>query len=279
MDSNYEFPKTINSDKWKLYLERRLTNKELHILGNVRSEARMNDKIDSLYDKCELLDPKLYIPSLTELVGNCLFESLNYHNICSSVENLREGLAYVMYQFKDYKNFFPGQAETLNELFVCFNDIEYVFCNDDKKLYKYNYDIMCQDLADDRSWSKLPTQLILMVVSYIFKIKIDIINSDTKVSWVNTIDIHKENSTNTIQIGHISESHYVPLDILGDDEDIVRIHYSVCKNRFIKWAKKNKKLKIKLIQEKQQQQQIETVKNEGFCNLGNANETDIVNFG
>ena len=236
-----EFPKTINIRKWVEYLGRQLTPQEINILQSVRVETKMNDDLKLLHNKCEVLN--YHIPKLKEWDGNCMFESLNYHNIGDSVSSLREGLAFIMYQFKDYENFFPDQKESLSELFVLFNEIEYVHCND--KLYKYTYNIMCRDIADDQSWSKLPTQLILMVISFIFRVKIVIINNQT--TWVNTINIYEEHpieDMKTVYIGHLLESHYVPLDVNNGEDEYVPIYHKDLKRKFIKWAMLMQKHKI-----------------------------------
>lgn len=275
MQINYEYPKTTNVVRWERYLNRRLNVKEHHLLEEVKSEARMNKKIDMIYEKC--IDQKLYIPALTELVGNCLFESLNYHEIGSSVINLRQGLSYIMFQFKDFPNFFPGQESTLCELFTCFNDIEYVFCKEDGKLYKYNYDIMCQDLADDMSWAKLPTQLILMVISYFFGVKIEIINNET--SWVNTINVNLDDqeSLKTIRIGHILESHYIPLDVLNDDEEHKKLYYLDAKRKFIRWGKRTEVNKLQLIQKKMATRSRNRNIN-NYVEMNGINEDDAIDY-
>ena len=81
----------------------------------VKSEQNFNKTLRQLYHICE--QHGLYVPSLTDFDGNCLFNSLSYHNIGESVEDFRKGLAFIMYLFKDYKEMVPGDELTLSEKF------------------------------------------------------------------------------------------------------------------------------------------------------------------
>ncbi len=252
ISSEFQFPKTIDIYEWMQYLGRRLSRKEFGIIHSVIQEKEFNNKMKDLYNICE--KKRLYIPELTKLRGDCLFESLNYHGIGDNVEDLRNSLATVMYLYKDHKNLFPSQEETLQELFTAMNDIKYVVKrnyhndhDDNPEFYKYSYNIMCQDIATCRSWDLLPTQLILMVVSLFYKVEICVINDSSE--WVNTINVFEECDGNIkkdvkrIYVGHLSESHYLPVDILDDDEVIDPIYYNVARIRFIKWGKSIEKRK------------------------------------
>jgi hypothetical protein len=227
------FPRNINVRVWTKYLKKRLTNHELSILQNIRDEKIMNSKMKELHDKVR--EHNLYVSELTKLHGNCLFESLIYYGLADSVSSIREGLAYVMYQFQDYKNFFPSQEESLGELFQYTNEIEHVICSNNKKLYKYSFNVMCQDIVDDMSWAKLPTQLILMTLSLIYKIEIVIYNNEN--DWVNKVNVWENTDTEvkTIYIGHILESHYVPLDIDVDGTESAK-YYKTARSMFFRWG-------------------------------------------
>lgn len=242
----FKFPKTVDIYAWMQYLGRRLSRREFSIIHGVMQEKEFNDRMRDLYDICE--KKKLYIPELTRLRGDCLFESLNYHGIGNDVEDLRNSLATIMYLYKDHKNLFPSQETTLQELFTSMNDIEYVVKRDyhydhdnGPEFYKYSYNIMCQDVATCRSWDLLPTQLILMVISLIYKVEICVVNDSSE--WVNTINVFEEcdedikKDVKRIYVGHLSESHYLPVDVLNDDEVIDPIYYKVARVRFIKWGK------------------------------------------
>lgn len=246
------FPRSINKRKWKEYLGRQLTKKEHILMDSVEGENRLNMNLERLENNSR--EHNLYIPQTTNVNGNCMFESLNYHNIGSCVDNLRQGLSYIMYQYRDYEYFFPEQKESLRALFNEFyNNKKHVYCEEQQKLYKYNYEIMCRDLATNRSWTLLPAELIWRVISLLFKIKIVIIN-DTN-SWVNTIDECK--AEKVIYIGHIFESHFLPLQKIDETENNNKVRYRRNTKRFIKWAKQIEALKVRLYNE-----HLKKVKNE-----------------
>lgn len=197
-----------------------------------------------------------YVPMLTSLDGNCLFESLLYHKIGTSVEQLRQTLALIMYLYKSYKGFFPNREESLEDLFVPFNCVEYVVCKKkvngeiQKEFYKYTYNVMCQDLSNNHSWTRLNTQLVLMVLSYIYKLEFVIVTNrdenkheDDNIMFINTnsndqVDVRK------IYLGILGESHYVPIDILEEDEALEPLYYNDAKTYLLKWAFEIEKRKI-----------------------------------
>ena len=243
------FPRTLNVLQWEFYLNRPLDRHEHVLFHNMKVEMRQNKKLEALYNNC--LPYKLYIPALTNLHGNCLFESLNYHNIGEDVEDLRLALSYIMFQYKNYKNFFDQQNETLEELFNIYNDIEYVYCRNTKKLYKYTYDIMCQDLATNYSWGNLPTQLILMVISKFFDVEFAILSDRfNQITYVHAYEIaNTKPQLKKVYIGHIFENHYVPIDEITDSvEDSSLKTYKEEYVKFIKWgtAMQNKLIQDRL---------------------------------
>jgi len=247
-----EYPKHDTSDpewlnyvkQWENYVEqhlyRKLNKKEYDNLWSYHAEINMNECILLLHHNCVNLG--LHVPILSGLYGDCMFESLNYHGIGKDVKSLREGLSFIMYTFKDYK-LIPSIDLTLSEMFIPYNEVKYVIGKnkfDQKKFYTYTYDIMCQDLSNSCSWSKLPTQLLLTIISFLYKVKIVIIN-DNEGSWNPTINAYEsiENSPTlkTIYIGHIGESHYVPIDYKPINEPHQIKKYKDSKQKFKKWAK------------------------------------------
>lgn len=249
------FPKTISHKAWEQYLGRYLSHQEKFILEGYRAEKYMNQMLDDLYRQC--IKKKIYyVPLLTSLDGNCLFESLLYHKIGSSVEQLRRTLALIMYLYKSYKGFFPNREESLEEMFVPYNCVEYVSCKKkvdgevQKEFYKYTYNVMCQDLSNNHSWTRLNTQLVLMVLSYIYKLEFVIVTNrdankheDDNIMVINTnasdqVDIKK------IYLGILGESHYVPLDILNQDEALEPLYYNEAKTLLLEWASDIEKKKI-----------------------------------
>ncbi len=222
------FPKTINVFEWCKFLNRELNNNEKELFHNVRIEKIMNMQMQKINNNIE--NRNLQISHLTAIDGNCLFDSLSKLNIGENSEQLRKSLTYLMIIFADYKNFFPDQQESLRELFTIFNEIEYVHCKFDSKLYKYNYDIMCQDMYESCNWTRLPTQLILMVLSKIFNLNITIINEN---GFEHNINIGESNSKN-IYLAHIGESHYLPINYINNNQQ--NLEYDEYTNIFLKWA-------------------------------------------
>lgn len=246
------FPRTVDYKIWNEYLGRQLTRNEMFILQDYKAEKCMNKMMDELYEQC-MKKNKLYVPMLTNLDGNCLFESLIYYNISQDVLELRKLLSLIMYIYKDYQGFLPGSELTLQELFnfQTDNEIEHVICknkstSDDHVYYKYTYNVMCQDLSNNHSWTRLPTQLLLLVISYVFKLEIIIIrNSSSYETVINAYEsLTNKPELKTIYLGHLAEAHYVPIDIFFDDETIDPMYYNDAKNDLIEWATKMEKIQI-----------------------------------
>ncbi len=70
---NLDFPRTINVFQWCQYLNRELTTQEQMLFHNVKMEKMMNMRLEQLSEK--LKEKGLEISLLTELDGNCLFNS------------------------------------------------------------------------------------------------------------------------------------------------------------------------------------------------------------
>lgn len=246
------FPRKINLRVWAWYLGRPLSFDEKFLLEDYRSEKHMNDMMAGLYEQC-LKKKQLYVPMLTNLSGDCMFESLVYHGIGENVQQLRNILTFIMYIYKNYKGFLPNTDTTLEEMFNMTNEIEHVLCRRTengetvKEFYKYTYNVMCQDLSNMHSWSRLPTQLIMLLISYIFKVEINVISNtgsyEHKINAYDSFDVKPE--MRTIYFGHLGESHYVPVDVLKDDEEIDPLFYNHAKTRLIDWATKMQNIKVR----------------------------------
>lgn len=279
------FPKTISHKAWEEYLGRSLSHEEKFIMEGYRAEKYMNQMLDDLYKQC-IKKKIFYVPMLTNLDGNCLFESLLYHKIGSSVEQLRHSLALIMYLYKSYSGFFPSRSETLEEMFVPYNCVEYVYCKKKidgeyhKEFYKYTYNVMCQDLSNSHSWTRLNTQLVLMVLSYIYKLEFIILtnrdenkNKDDNMMVINMNEIN-QTDVKKIYLGILGESHYVPLDILGDDEALDPIYYNDAKAQLLEWANKIEKQKIEYYFKQQENDKMNmNIEQPTFVNV-NRIETD-----
>lgn len=242
-----QFPRSVNSKVWKTYLGRNLTPKEYHLLSQFRTEIAFNKQLNVLHDQCD--QGNMFIPCLPDMDGNCLFNSLIEHGIGETVESLRIGLATVMYTFQNYNNFIPETKMTLKEMFDLSNDIEYVGTYNretgERKFYKYTYNVMCQDLSNVNSWSKLPTELILRVISVLYKGKIHIVHPDTK--WISSVDSFEncdiKPEMQDLHLGLLGETHYVPISEKREGFTYRRLVYEDAKNDFKLWAFRMEKLK------------------------------------
>lgn len=230
----YNYKSTDNIDYWEEYLERELTRKELIILSQARSECLFNNKINKVFEKGKTMG--LYIPELTELHGNCIFESLKILGLCEDIDAFRTSIALSMFILKDKKNLIINEdgsnSQSLFELFNDFKEIHYVFCQEDKKIYKYNFDVMCMDLATDTSWTRFNTHLILLFLASLLNLKFTIIQDS---GYVHDIGNITNPDTKTIYLGHIGELHYIPLDVGETEEQCPK--YINRTMMFHEWAK------------------------------------------
>jgi hypothetical protein len=212
-----DYPKSTNIKKWEGYLKRSLTNKEKKLLINAGQEIQLNKYIYNLINNST--NKNLYIPDLTYSNGNCLFESICYHlnklNINITPQDIRKIISTFLKIYKTYPEIFPNNTMTLYEMFNIQNEINYVYDKSSNELYVYNYDIMCSDLYCDNSWERLPTELILMCISFVFDIKIIISHDNGYTHDICT----SHNIEHTIYIGLLGEFHYVPLDIKKNNDD------------------------------------------------------------
>jgi hypothetical protein len=227
-----KYESTVNKEYWRNLLCRNLTSEESYILGNTKCEKVINARIKQINSFGETYG--LYIPMLTNMHGNCIFETLQYFNLCDDIDELRSGIALVMLIFKNTKNFIPNQELTLAELFSFRNEVNHVFCKITKKLYKYNFDAMCIDLAMDCSWTRLNTELILTVMSIILNLKFMIFHDN---GHITTICINENENTKSIHMGLVEEVHYFPLDKKPDpSEEYESPKYTKALKVFHKWA-------------------------------------------
>jgi len=231
------YPRTINIDKWRYYLQRELQPYEFVILRNVFFEKDFNKKLNNLHNNCKLNNT--YIPLLTNINGNCLLECLIYNDIGDNISDLRKSLSLLLYQYKDYKNFFNGRDETLEEIFTLTNDIEQVYCIETDTLNKYTYNVMCQDFCNNHSWDNLPGHLILLFLSQLFNLRFIIISD---IFDKPTIIHAYENSEEVpelrdIYLGHIFENHYLPVIPIDDNYDENKLPtYNEAKKVFHQWG-------------------------------------------
>lgn len=279
-DHDFKFPRKLNVKVWEAYVGRQLTYEERFLIEMCKSEKHMNKMMANLYKHLSEKPKKYYVPCLTNLDGNCLFEALNYYKIGNSVEELRTMLSMIFYIFKDYKNFLPGMETTLSELFSFTNEVNYVSTKDDNgdhKYYRYSYSIMCQDLGNLSCWSRLPTQLILLVVSYLFKVEIIIIHStnghETSINaYEAVIDIP---NVSQIYLGLLGESHYVVLDINLDDGPVPPIFYDEAKRNLAKLGAFLENVKKRQYQERKKEKVDSTEQVSNAVSNNNSNFQEI----
>lgn len=255
------YPKTVKQSEWRKYLGRDLDHHEKIILHDAIIENRFNEtKMKAIYKK--LYTKQMTIPVLTELHGNCFFESLAYLGLGDNAQNLRKAIAYLMYIFKDYKNLIPGQALTLKELFQMelYDEINYVYCKKTDQLFKNSYEIMCLDLCSSHSWSILPTNLIMCMLSRIFRLRFHFIkDTDPLDTTFRTVDafenVDNDQEMKDMYLGHILESHYLPIvqsDTDGDEEEFIEncLYYKESLNTFILWAEAMERKKMIQLEKK-----------------------------
>ncbi len=175
------------------------------------------------------------VGTLTGMDGNCLFESLIYHKVFTgNIQLIRRALSGLLYYLKDEVDIFNnGETRTVEQLFNDTNEIEYVLNYKDDKVYKYDFATMCVDLATDKSWTRLPTMLLLMLISKIYNTTIVILKNTSTYEIV--IDSNLNNSeTRTIHLGNINETHYVPLDNKNEYSRI--LEYDDAKREMRNWV-------------------------------------------
>lgn len=216
------FPRTVHILTWTEYLGRLLDVDEKKILYDVKTEYHNNLKLTELCNNCRQVD--MYIPKLTNLNSHNLFESLVYHNIGSSVETLRKGVACMMYIFRDCTSFLDN-GTTLYDLFSTINNTQYVRRTDDKTVFRYTYSVMCKDLMNNDSWERVPVELVLCVVSKLYKVDIVVFTESDKHCYKTYTPVR------TVYIGRFNNN-YVPVDNIKTEQ----LMYRESMIKFLKWA-------------------------------------------
>lgn len=222
-------PQSFDIDEWKSYADlvgKKITDDEINIIEQAELEEEHNCKLIKLYGKINKLD--LRIVELTNLNGNCLFESLRILGLYDDDVTFRYALAQLLLLFKNDKFKFETEEKSLNELFDLSNNIEEVICDD--IIYKYTFEIMCQDIINRSSWERIPTELLLIFISKLFNINFEIINHRTG----NIIKIYSDNNAPVYYLGHLYESHYVPLKKKAKGQIDIWLLYQKYIKKFIK---------------------------------------------
>lgn len=226
-----DYPSKPDFVKWTKYLNRKLTVQEKKYIIDYMEEIQLNESMTEL--RVNINKKNLCIGHLTDLDGNCLFESLKYHKLFDNELEFRRKISTLMMIFKNEKNIFANQEESLEDLFNMSNYEEYVYVKKSQKMYKYTFELMCYDLSLDKSWNRLPTELLLMFISLICKTKIIILSNQNE--YAIEIDKSELENPNTIYLGHINESHYVPLISIDCENDKILKH-NEAKGKYHKWG-------------------------------------------
>lgn len=221
-----------NNNLLKNNLKRTLLESEINNIINIFIEKKFNLQLK--YLKKNVTSINCFIPKLTNLNGNCLFESLSILGLSETDEILdindkckflRNNIAKILTIVKDF-NIFPNINMTPNEIFQNSNDIEFIKDGDTNKVYEYNYEVMINDLILNNSWHRLPMELILMTISRIYQVKILVLHNKTQyITEINVFkDIIDDNNIDTIRLGLINEEHYLPvLELPQEQKDNKKI--------------------------------------------------------
>lgn len=241
MSRHYTYKNTISQKYWNEQLKKvnsKLTDKTIELFDAVSFDHKLNCGIKKIYDKGK--DFGLHIPELTTIVGNCLFESLESvlktiginikHNV------LRKSIATVFYLMGDCKNF-ASNGLTIKDMFTFSNDIKHVYCNITKKLYLYTFETMCVDLYSEKSWTRYQTHFILIMVSLLFKIKINIFFSSQHITEICHSSIVNDETVGNVYLGNIDELHYIPLVKNNSNKPECKFYVNHIE-KFHKWAQK-----------------------------------------
>ena len=247
----YNYALTTDTKYWKRKFQkinRKFTKNDRKVLKKAESEKEDNDLISNIASSGASVG--CYIPELTDFDGNCFFESLQINGFCHDKKKLRQNLAFLFFLFGDSTDMIKikgpdGRDLTLKEVCAQFNNIEYVFCWKKKRLYKYSYYTMCSDLYTNKTYTRFPTQVLLIMLSFFFGVRFHIhydngfINSEVAESSRDVIP--KDDPERNIHLGLLGEYHYVPLCHLPDGilaEDIPVPKYNIDIAKFHKWARK-----------------------------------------
>lgn len=243
MKRNYTYKLTVNEAYWHSHLKKIgkvLTRKDKILLRSTKNENQDNISMNRIQQRA--LKNGLHIPCLTNLVGDCMFESIEKTGFCKDRKIFRQSVALMMFLFGNC-NIIKTYNSPLKNTFAMFNDVEYVFCHKTKRLYKYTYYTMCSDMFSDGSWSRLPTEIVLTVIAYLFKVRINIYHDNGHINKICDPDLDKILSStdpkSNINIALIGEHHYVPLTRVPPHVDSGSLKcpkYCVQLKKFLKWA-------------------------------------------
>jgi hypothetical protein len=195
-----------NPNIWREKVGRNLTKKEYEIIKDSRCEYRMNMKINEVQMRLNKIGFK--ISDLTDLEGNCMYESIGF-NVHEDIEVIKKKVSSSMKKWRN-EPAIKGNDLVLEELCMIYNEIEFVKVNGKRE--KYTFDLMVLDLLQDNGWQRMPTEILLHIISKIYNKKIIIFrNEGGSINVIDNIFIEPE-STATDDLEN---------DIKDDTEDKV----------------------------------------------------------
>lgn len=232
------YNRTINKEYWNSQLSkigRKLTKNDIALLEAVKEEKERNTTTKNFHDMVG--NHGLYIAHLTNLVGDCMFESLEHAGLADHIM-LRRYLSILFILYGDYEDLIPGYNMKLKDVFTLTNEKKYVVDKTNNKLYRYTYYTMCADMYNQGSWTRLPTQLILTIISIFFKVTIYVYHDNGHVTIIDRRnDTQAPEHESNIYLGLIC-NHYVPLAKYDSDKIPPCPKYTYDLKRFHKWAQR-----------------------------------------
>jgi hypothetical protein len=203
----------MDVDEDKNYIEREYDV----ITDKIKKKIESGNKLRTTVNKALItltvtsLQHNYIVGKLTPLDGNCIFESMCYLGYGSTAEILRNAISLLMYEFRDFKGFFKIHSEsTPKELYNMYSDtVSCVIDDINNKLLKYTYEVMCRDLSMSSSWTRIPANLLFLVLSNIFDV--EIIIYDEERDTISNIKAEEKEYKNAVRLGYVASCHYVPL--------------------------------------------------------------------
>jgi len=211
MTRKYLYKRCVDVKYWEEYLNRKLTVDEKLMLKDVQIERTENIKLELIHNLA--IQNGLYVGHLTDMDGNCLFESLKYIGLYDDADDLRKGIAFLLLLLENVdmekefncKNILHSSPKTAFELT---NEVKYVHCAKTSMLYKYTYQTMCHDLYGDHSWNRLNMEVILRIIAIVFNLGFRIFHT---TNYISEIIPESDKEVTIINLGLMGEFHYVPL--------------------------------------------------------------------
>jgi len=224
-----QFPHTININKWcDFFNTNQLNSQTRRLFYHVKREKYQNLHLQKIFQQFKSHNLEMYTAQFTPEDGNCLFHVLVENGIGKDATSLRRGIAYILHVFKDQKNFFdnPDMSSTFEELFTNFNEVEIVRLVKENKAYKFDYNLMIYDIAGDTNFSTALTELLLLIISQLYKVEFKIFhdgNEGTDTGYITSLSAWEhlkdtdKNNIRTVYMAQIGELHYFSIMKVPDE--------------------------------------------------------------